>query len=129
MTLCIRPHQPMAHRQGDMTLNLCYPAVPVILGSVAKVMAQRLSRVAGVFSLASVGVIVATDCAYNRLLTEPRIGDAIEFRRSDGKVFQSSISGILTVCGDNPNVPFDFTLPRGAAKEDVGTGDEIWLLA
>ena len=91
-------------------------------------MAQRLFRVADVFAFDSGLVIVAADCGWNNLPAVLRIGDAIEFRRSDGTVFRSTIAGIPIGGGTNPNRPFDFSLPRGVTKEQIEVGSEIWLV-
>jgi len=90
-------------------------------------MAQRLFRVADVFAFESGLIIVATDCRWNNLPAVLRIGDAIEFRRSDGSVYHSTIAGIPIGGGPNPERPFDFSLPRGVNKEDIEIGAEIWL--
>jgi hypothetical protein len=90
-------------------------------------MAQRLFRVADVFAFESGLTIVATDCGWNNIPAVLRIGDAIEFRRSDGSVYHSTIAGIPIGGGPSPERPFDFSLPRGVKKEDVEIGAEIWL--
>lgn len=90
-------------------------------------MAQRLFRVSDVFAFESGLIIVATDCTWDALPVVLRIGDAIEFRRSDGGVFRTIIAGIPIGGGPNPKRPFDFSLPRGTLKDEIEIGAEIWL--
>jgi hypothetical protein len=89
-------------------------------------MAQRLFRVADVFAFESGLIIVATHCRWNNLPAVLQIGDAVEFRRSDGSVCHSTIAGI-PIGGPSSERPFDFSLPRGVKKEDIEIGAEIWL--
>lgn len=88
-------------------------------------MAQFLFRVADLFPLASRNsVIVGTDCPRTSLPATLKIGDRLEFRRSDGTRFNSTIAGIAL--GGNPERSFDFLLPPGVDKEDIEIGAEIW---
>ena len=90
-------------------------------------MAKRLFRVSDVFAFESGLIIVATDCTWDALPAVLRIGDPIELRRSDGSLFRTTIAGILIGGGPNPQRPFDFSLPRGTAKNEIEIGAEIWL--
>jgi hypothetical protein len=90
-------------------------------------MAQRLFRVSDVFAFKSGLIIVATDCDWDALPAVLQIGDPIEVRRSDGSVFRTTIAGIPIGGGPTLNRPFDFSLPRGTAKDEIEIGAEIWL--
>ena len=54
------------------------------------------------------------------------MGEEIEFRRSDGTIFQSKIAGIPLGGGYNPGRAFDFSVPRGTEKGEIELGCEVW---
>jgi hypothetical protein len=88
-------------------------------------MTQPLFRVAQVFALRH-GLVVCADIPVSNADSNLRIGDRVEFVRSDGARLQTVVRGIEMADPYDPDRSFAFLVGQELAKSDIELGAEVW---
>lgn len=87
-------------------------------------MSRFLFKITDTFWMESIGLVVAADVRVGDVSLSA--GEPIELRRPDGSRLKTEVAAVPMPRPNDPDRPFDFSLPKGVGKADVPVGTEVW---
>jgi hypothetical protein len=88
-----------------------------------------VSKIEDSFQISGRGCVIVIPKSSLPSTDRIKIGDFIQLRNTDGRVFETHIAGIEMLCG--PRVRGDvsaFLLPDGIPRSEIPPGTEFWLV-